>query len=70
MNVLVTVLSARNVHVSTHVRANKHVFLGVYDVKKAQLRGTLCKKDLQFMREASHKSMCLFVCMCMLCAFA
>lgn len=37
-------VSTHNIHVSTHVFAySKHVFLGVYDIKKAQLRGTFCK---------------------------
>lgn len=44
MNLLVTVLSARSIHVSTHVRANKRVFLGVYDIKK---KGTIKENLLQ-----------------------
>lgn len=67
MNVLVTVLSAHNIHVSTHVRANKRVFLCVYDIKKAQLRGTFCKKALQFILGALHKEKCVCVCASFLC---
>lgn len=68
MNVLVTVLSAHNIHVSTHVRANKRVFLGVYDIKKAQLRGTSCKKALLFIPGALHKRS-VFVCVHHFCVF-
>lgn len=46
MNVLVTVLSAHNIHVSTHVRANKRVFLGVYDIKKGTIKRNLLQKSL------------------------
>lgn len=62
MNVLVTVLNAHNTHVSMHVRANKHVFLSVYDIKKAQLRGTFCKKHCSLCQGHCIRPVCVHVC--------
>lgn len=68
MNLLVTVLSTYNIHVSTHVCVNKHVFLGVYGIKNDIIKENLLQEHFWFMCVSSYMNMLLYCnCVCVLC---